>query len=443
MSNISLVIGREYRTRVRKRAFIITTILMPLLIVAMMVVPALIAMYSGGEQRVISVYDPTGKITPELKNTDIVKFETSTLGYPSMVEANSDASGYLVLSDAILSQGNQAVELYMSGASSFELEGQITRQIENIIERERIATSSVPQLDSIMRSVTADVSIATYKINQDQAAIEQGADTSEKEQTSSAMSMAVGYASGILIYMFVLIYGVMVMQGVVEEKSSRIIEVMVSSVRPFELMMGKILGIALVALTQVAIWIVLVGIGMGVVSGLITPEAAMNGAQMGAGAAVEIPSGLGGAMSLLADPMYLLGIVGGFILYFVGGYLLYASMYAAVGSAVDSVEDSQQMQTPLTIPIIISFFVMMSAIKDPSSGLAFWGSMIPFSSPIVMMARIPYGVDLWEILLSVGILYGSFIAMTYFAAKIYRVGIFMYGKKPSLMDILRWTKYRS
>ncbi|MFI3295950.1 MAG: ABC transporter permease [Rikenellaceae bacterium] len=430
MGKISLVIAREYKERVRKRTFIITTLLMPLLMVAMMVIPALIAIFSGSDQKAIVVFDQSREILEKLENNQSVHFISSSTPYPEMVAQVPNASGYLVIPSDII-ENQSTPHLYMNGATSYELEQQIIRNIESVIEQKRVEQSNIPKLDSIINSIHANIQIRTFTLG------DQSQGVSQKE-SNSAVSMAVAYISGFMIYMFVLIYGAMVMQGVIEEKSSRIIEVMVSSVKPFELMMGKILGIAFVALTQVAIWGVLIATGMGIISGILPQEIATGGMQE----AAALPSELSGALAMIGDPWYLISIAGCFILYFIGGYLLYASMYAAVGSSVDNSADAQQLQMPVTIPLVISLFIMMSVMKDPTGGLAFWCSMIPFTSPIVMMARISYGVPLWEVITSLVILYGTFVAMTWVAAKIYRVGIFMYGKKPSLMEIIRWSRYK-
>ena len=256
-----------------------------------------------------------------------------------------------------------------------------------------------------------------------------------------------GFGFTYAIYMFIFLYGNMVMQGVIEEKSSKVMEVMVSSVRPFELMMGKILGIASVAVTQFVIWVVfLVVVGGAAMSifGVDEMLAATSAASSLDPAAVvpAMDSDLAAILSTLTDPAYLLRILGGFLIYFVGGYLLYAAMFAAVGSAVDNMKDVSNLQLPITIPLILGLFMMMSAMQEPNGSLAFWFSIIPFTSPIVMMARLPYGVPLWEFGLSAGLLVVTFVAIVFLAGKIYRVGVFMYGKKPTLGELIKWARYK-
>lgn len=257
-----------------------------------------------------------------------------------------------------------------------------------------------------------------------------------------------GYVLGFMLYMFLLLYGSMVMLSVIEEKNNRVLEVMVSSVRPFDLMMGKILGVACVALLQILIWGVLICVVGAVVIPQFMPADVLEGAramQQGlpdAALTEGMNPQLLQAVATMTDTGYLVKLVGCLLLFVLGGFLLYAAMFAAVGSTVDNVQDAQQLQTPVTIPIILAIFVMFAVINDPNSAVAFWFSVIPLTSPIVMMARIPYDIPTWEILLSLGVLYASFMAMVWLAAKIYRVGIFMYGKKPTIADLIRWARYK-
>ena len=253
--------------------------------------------------------------------------------------------------------------------------------------------------------------------------------------------MTASYLFGFLIYMFVFMYGVMVMHGVIEEKNSRVLEIIVSSVRPFELMLGKILGIASVALVQFLIWVALI-LALGTAAlHLLTPDALIRGAAV-PGVVPQMDAGTLAAIRQVTDGGFLLKLFGGFLVYFVGGYLLYAAIFAAVGSAVDNVQDAQQLQMPATIPLVFAIVVMFTTMQNPNGTLSVWCSIIPFTSPIVMMARIPYGVPAWQLALSVALLYGSFLSMVWVAGKIYRVGIFMYGKKPGFAELYKWIKYK-
>lgn len=429
MSKISLIIQREYNERVRKRSFLLTTILMPLFMVALMVVPTLIMTYSdGANKREIVVIDQSGKIAPRLESHDKTIFSTTKETYPEVQTTKPDAYGYLVVGEDII-ENPASLKLYTHESSTIGVESDITRQVSSIIEDQRIAQTNIDGLDSIIQTVKAKAKLTTFTIDQ--------ASTDGSTQSSSMVAMGTAYIGGFLIYLFIILYGVSVMNGVIEEKSNRIIEVMISSVKPFELMFGKIVGIALVALTQLAVWIVIfVGVFLAVQS-LFIPD-------MAAGMPTELATidpDLSTVITTLSNVSYVLTILGCYLIYFVGGYLLYAAMYAAVGSAVDNVQDAQQLQLPVTIPLIFAFILAMNAMNDPNSTLAFWGSMIPFTSPIVMMARVPYGVPAWELIVSIVLLIATFIAMTWFSAKIYRVGIFMYGKKPTLREFIRWIKY--
>lgn len=442
MSKIGLIIEREFTQRVRKRSFLLVTFLTPLAMVALVVMPVLIAKYAGDEQkREIVVSDGSGVVAGAIENTDNLTFIVDSVAHDAAIDKYPAAYGFLEIGSDIV-ENPASLKLYTRQASTMGVEQAIKRQISQIVKVERIARTGIVGLDSLMHTLDAHASLQTFQIG------EAGTIDSAAEK-SSAMATGVAYAASLLIYMFVLIYGMMVLQGVVEEKSSRIIEVMVSSVRPFELMMGKILGIALVALLQFLLWVA-VGVGVLMLLPAIDPSIVASAAAGGAGggaadamAGAVNGGGGGGALSMLFDGWFMLKMVGGFLIFFIGGYLLYASMFAAIGSAVDSVGDTQQLQVPVTIPLIISIVVMVNVMTNPYSSAAFWFSIIPLTSPIIMVARLAYGVPLWEFLLSVGLLYGSFIGMTWVAAKIYRTGIFMYGKKPSLAEIIRWARYKS
>ena len=266
------------------------------------------------------------------------------------------------------------------------------------------------------------------------------------------LSMWLAYAFGVIMYVFVMIYGVQVMQGVIEEKNSKVLEVVVSSVRPFQLMMGKIIGIACVAVTQFVIWVAVIAIGGVLAVNSLVPADILAAAQgMSAGMNPEIAQAMSeatanpeatAALANLLDAGYLGKMLVVFLIYFVGGYLLYAAAFAAVGSAVDNIQDSQQFQMPITLPIVLGLIGMINAMNDPNGAMAFWLSIIPFTSPMVMVARIPYGVPGWELALSIALLVATFIVMVWLAGKIYRVGIFMYGKKPSFKELAKWITYK-
>lgn len=437
MGKIALIIEREFMQRVRKRSFLIVTFLMPLAMVALILVPVLLTKHSSeSERREIVVIDASRVVSGAIESGDNIIFLPDTIAYAEALTKYPTAYGFLDIGADVV-ENPASVKLYTRQASTIGIEKAIKNQISKIVTAERIKATGIDRLDSLITAVEARASMQTFEIGQQVA----GAPTPVAEK-SSALSMILAYGAGLLIYMFVFIYGMMVLQGVVEEKSSRIIEVIVSSVRPFELMMGKIIGIALVALLQFTLWVV-VGVVLLAILPSIDPSMASSLASgLDPNAAAAMGSSVG-SISMLFDPWFLTKVIGGFLIFFIGGYLLYAAMFAAVGSAVDNAADTQQLQLPITIPLIIAIMAMMSVIQNPHSTAAFWFSIVPFTSPIIMMARIPYGVPLWEFLLSVGLLYGTFVAMTSLAAKIYRTGIFMYGKKPTLLEIIRWARYKN
>lgn len=439
-SNISTIIGREFNERVRKKSFIITTLLTPLMMVALMVVPSLI-MTMSSDLKAISVIDESGLIAPRLESNEEILFEPTTLDVESARKELPQQFGILHIGADIL-ENPSSVRLYANASSSIMLEESITDQIENILETEKLKAYQIENLAQILSEVKTSVIMQTFRNDREETAKE------ESRSQSTLVASASAYILGFILYMFLLIYGNMVMQSVIEEKSSRVLEVMVSSVRPFELMMGKILGVASVALVQILIWGALIFVGGAVLLPMVTPDEVMTSVtayQQGVTdmqAMGEMDPEMIQALATITDGGYIAKIFGSLVFFLVGGFLLYAAMFAAVGSAVESAQDAGQLSTPITLPIILALLLMLAVIKDPNSQLAFWGSMIPFTSPIVMMARIPYDIPLWELLLSAGILLASFVGMVWFAGKIYRVGIFMYGKKPTIKELIKWVRYK-
>ena len=439
MSNVSIIIQREFNERVRKKSFIITTILMPVLMIVLMIAPALIMEYSRGEQKTIAVIDDSGLVAPQLQSNEELRFEPTDLTTEEARRSLTDRFGVLYIGSDILENPSN-VKLYANASSSLSIESNITGQIEDILEAEKLKAYHIDNLQQILDEVKTTVTLQTFRNDKSQEA--------ESQAQSSTVATAAGYILGFVLYMFLLIYGSMVMQSVIEEKNNRVLEVMVSSVRPFDLMMGKILGVAAVAVVQVVIWgVLIVGVGSFVLPQLM-PAEAMAGVEavrqgMPAAATEGMDPEMLQALAAVTDLGYVVKIFVCLLLFVFGGYLLYSAMFAAVGSAVDNVQDASQLQMPITLPIILALLAMIAVIKDPNSTMAFWFSIIPFTSPVVMMARIPYGIPLWEVALSLAVLYASFVGMVWFAAKIYRVGIFMYGKKPTLRELLRWVRYRS
>ena len=436
MNKIGLIIGREFNERVRKKSFIITTILMPVLMIALMAAPALIMTFSQGEEKQIGVIDASKLVGERLKSDETLHFELLDTSLEEARRTRMDLFGILYIAPDIL-ENTTGVQLYANSSTSLTLEGEICSQIEQILEEEKLKQYNIENLQTILDEIETSVSMQTFRNDKSQEAT--------NEAQSSIVATVIGYILAFVLYMFLLIYGSMVMQSVIEEKNNRVLEVMVSSVKPFDLMMGKILGVGSVAVLQVVIWGVLIlGMGTFVVPHLMPEEVMASASVLEQGSALNstsIDPEMLQAIAVMTDTAYLAKIFVSMILFVFGGFLLYAAMFAAVGSAVDNVQDASQLQTPITIPIILGLMMMLAVINDPTSKLAFWFSVIPLTSPIVMMARIPYDIPTWEIALSLVVLYASFVALVWFAAKIYRVGIFMYGKKPTLKELWKWMRY--
>lgn len=436
MNKISLIIGREFNERVRKKSFIITTILMPVLMLLLMAAPALIMSFSQGDEKQIGVIDESTMIGSRLESDETILFETLDIPLDEARRTRTDLFAVLYIAPDIL-ENPKGVQLYANSSTSMTLEMEICAQIERILEEEKLKGYEIENLQTILDEIETSVSMQTFRNDKSQEEV--------SEAQSSMVATVIGYILAFVLYMFLLIYGSMVMQSVIEEKNNRVLEVMVSSVKPFDLMMGKILGVGSVAVLQVVIWGVLIlGMGTLVVPHLMPDEVMASATAIEQGAALQnadLDPEMMQAIAAVTDVSYLMKIFVSMILFVFGGFLLYAAMFAAVGSAVDNVQDASQLQTPITVPIILGLLMMMAVINDPTSKLAFWFSVIPFTSPIVMMARIPYDIPTWEIVLSLVVLYASFVALVWFAAKIYRVGIFMYGKKPTLKELWKWMRY--
>ena len=436
MNKIGIIIAREFNERVRKKSFIITTILMPLLMLGLMAAPTLMMVFAKGEQKTLLVIDESGVVAPELEGNDEVVFENFT-GTLDEARQNEEVFGTLWIGKDVVEKPS-SVRLYTNSSSSMSLEEAIAAQIEDVVEAKRLDMYNIEGLKDIMDNLQASVSMTTYRNDL-------ASEGEAEEATSSMVAYLLGLVLGMMLYMFLIIYGSMVMTSVIEEKGSRVLDVLVSSVNPFQLMLGKILGVASVAVTQIAIWGVLIcGLGATVLPALMPADVmqAVEAVQAGQMTALdaELDADMLSALSIATDVGGLVMMFVWLLLFLLGGFLFYSAMFAAVGSAVDSIQDANQLQTPITMPIILALILAMSVFNDPNSSLAFWGSVIPFTSPIVMMARIPFGIPTWEIVLSLVLLYTSVVAMAWAAGKIYRVGIFMHGKKPSLKELLSWIK---
>lgn len=441
MGKTMLIARREFNERVKKKSFIITTVLMPVFMVAIFATVFYMMSRTSDKLREITVIDNSGLVGQNLQDEGVLRFQLTDETLEQVREgAGDNLFGILVIGADVVSNPRN-IQFYTYEASTMAIESAISSQIKKIIEDEKLKAYDIDDLAQIMQDIETKVTIQTKEITS----------SGEARDSSSTLSMIIAYAFGFLIYMFVLMYGMMVMQGVIEEKSNKVMELMVSSVRPFQLMMGKIIGIASVALTQLLIWVVFIGVAGSAIATFFmgdTIEMARTmseGAVMGMSvdpAAMGIDMDTAAMINRITDVKYLLTLGLGFLLYFIGGYLLYAAMFAAVGSAVDNEKDTSNLQLPITIPLILGLVVMINAMNDPHSTIAFWFSLIPFTSPVVMMARLPYGVPFWELGLSIALLYGTFIGVVWLAGKIYRVGIFMYGKKPTFGELWKWSKYK-
>lgn len=416
---ILLVIRREYSSRVRRKMFIISTLLFPILFIGLMALPSLVATMSNPSDKKVAVIDHTGYISEGLVASGVMSFEITDKTLDQLKE-REDLDAVLVIPEDIVGNPSGA-SLYTYGAPSPQVQMILTQLLTATIEQAKLQQYDIEGLDRIIRDIHTDVKLQTYDIED------------EGKKASSTMASSIfGMLLTLILYMFIMMYGQMVMTSIIEEKNNRVLEIVVSSVNPSYLMLGKILGIGAVAVTQMLIWAVLiVGFSAGVMPSLLTNAVA-------AGGDVELL----GLLSTLGNPAYILGLFGVMILFLVFGYMFYSSIYAAIGSAVDNVQDASQLQFVALVPIILGMVFSMSVINDPGSSFALLLSLIPFTSPMVMMARLPFGVPAWQIVLSLGILVVTMLFTVWLSAKIYRVGIFMYGKKPSIRELIRWARYK-
>ena len=433
MSKINLILSREFTERVRKKSFIITTLLTPILMIALMAAPTLIMMLGKTSTKKVVVVDnsPDRFVGRQLKSGSTVEFRLLDAGITAAEAraqySNADrAYGILIIGSDILSNpGN--LQLILNDASSMSVEESINGQIQDILRTERLSRYEIENIDRILADAGIRVNVQTLKNNV------LATDEDSMEATSTTMSWLLGLTLGMLLYFILIVYGQQVLQSVIDEKQTRVLDVIITSCTPFELMMGKILGIALVAALQIVIWAVLViGVSSFVMPLLIDPASVQ---------AISDPM-MGSAISSFTDVGFLLSLFVQLLVFAVGGFLFYASMYAAIGSAVDTPQDAAQFNSIIMMPVILAIIVMMNIMNDPNSGLVFWCSMIPFTSPIVMMARIPFGIPTWQVIVSIIVLFISFFIMTWIAARIFRVGVFMHGKKPTWKELAAWIKMK-
>lgn len=433
MNKTLLIIKREYFSRVKKKSFLIMTFLVPMLIIGMYALIFALSMNGGDNIPTVEVIDESGIFQKAFDNNKSVNFEVSELSLPEAkkkVINNEDAFVLYIPKD--ISTGG-SIEMFAQKKAGLSVISTIERQLNDQMRIKLLK-------DAGINSETLDKIKPSLSVVSKELTIE-----GEKDSSSGA-AMAVGFAAAILIYMSLFIYGIQVMRGIIEEKTSRIVEVVISSVKPFQLMMGKIIGIGFVGLTQFMLWIVLSASLMTLATTILFKDKVEQvRSEMPMNKQVEAVSTNGPGMDIVnavqtVQWTYILPV---FIIFFFGGYMLYSALFAAVGSAVESDTETQQFMLPITLPLLFTYIMSFSFIvNNPDSSLSFWLSIIPFTSPIAMMVRLPFGVPNWELALSIFLLIGGFIFTTWVASRIYRVGILMYGKKVSFKELGKWFMYK-
>ena len=439
MNKISLIIQREYLSRVKKKSFVIMTILGPLLMAAAMIVPIWLSQLKN-EKLDVEVIDETSIFLNKLEESGNIHFNYSLSPVDTAKKRffkQNDFNAILYIPRTVLTSP-EGIFLYYKKEPGLLTKTYIEKQIQKELEKSKLRSSGID--DKLISAIKSNVSITTVDIDEN----------GYEKQSSQELAMIVGYAGGFIIYMFIFLYGAQVMRGVIEEKTNRIIEVMISSVKPFQLMMGKIIGIALVGLTQFLLWVILTFTITTAVNGVLLNNKyssenlkqalEQGGDNMNQNEKATVKN-MGDMMGAIEQINFVL-IIGCFLFYFLGGYLLYSALFAAVGSAVDNEADTQQFMLPVSIPLIIGIVMMQYVINNPEGSMAFWFSIIPFTSPIVMMARIPFGIEPWELMLSMVALVLGFIGVTWLAGRIYRTGILMYGKKVNYKELWKWLFYK-
>lgn len=427
-----LILQREYMSIVGKKSFIVMTLLMPFLLILLGCIPVLLQMINTNDEKTVAVIDETGRYGGAIKSDDQFDFEYYDQAKSGNARQLYDEKGKELYAIVIIPRDVEATHqllVYSESAVSSTLIAHLERSMGKTLTDAKVRSYGIEGLEKILKECNVEVNVRSIKWS----------DGGSEETSSTDIAMIVGVALSMLSYFFVLMYGAMIMNSVIEEKTNRIVEVIVSSCKPLELMLGKILGVALVGFTQVAIWAVLLGIagtvlGMGFIGSAVASPEAVDAAQ-----AMAQTSQSDSFVEMLLSVNYV-QILFFFVVYFIGGFLLYASLFAGFGSAVDQASDASQFTTPIMIVIIIALYASLACMENPDGDVAFWCSMIPFTSPMVMMVRLPYDVPVWQMLLSVTLLFGTAIAFTALSAKIYRTGILLYGKKNSFKDVIKWLK---
>ena len=437
MNKIGLIIKREYLTRVRKRSFLILTFLGPILMAAIYIIPIMLALNSSTDHLRVAVVDESRWFESSFTNNDnhtFVPMHGQPIDSVKEMVKNGVFDMALYVPPTQLNIPSNAI-VYSIRQVPMEVETYISSVMEKEIEDQKLMAKGVDP--EIVSAVKTDVNLSVMRMD----------DKGNEKETFTGVQFTLGIILAMLIYTFIMFFGGQVMQGVSEEKTNRIIEVIISSVKPFQLMMGKIIGVSLVALTQFVLWIVLtlvLYLGFSAYLGLSNPEMLSQGTVMAQGITASDIMSNENVQSILqiVHSIDFGTIITTFLIFFILGYLLYATLYAAIGSLVDNNTDAQQFTLPVTVPLLIASISSFYIINNPDSSISVWLSMIPFTSPISMMVRIPFGVPIWQIVVSVLLLASTFVFMTWFAAKIYRTGILMYGKKLTYKEIFKWLKYK-
>ncbi len=438
---IKTVIAREYKTRVKKKSFLVTTFLVPILFVGMIVAVYYIMGNTKERKQDVAVVDQSGIVMPHLTDTDRLSFADYSFESPESVKGRLGELGkdvLVVVSPLDTVARTVSVQAYSKDPLGVEFTSGLASKVNDAVEEYRIRQYGIDNLRQIMEDVRSDVSVTEYTLGE----------SGEEKISESGIYMMVSMILGIIIWMFITMFGGQVMSSVIEEKNSRVVEVLISSVKATDLMFGKIIGVALVALTQFLLWIILSVVLVTAASqfmGQDMMQSLQNAPEMMTGPEAAMVQGTPGELQTILGTLSNIPwvkLIVSFLIFFILGYLLYASLFAAVGSAVENEGDAAQLQLPLTIPLMIAYFIILMAFKNPDGGLVVWTSMIPFTSPIVMLARIPYGVPMWQLVLSIALLFFTFIGCAWVSAKIYKVGILMFGKKSTFSDLWKWLKQK-
>lgn len=447
MNKTFIIISREFTTRVRKKSFLILTIFVPILLAAFYAFLMWMLLKDDTQERKIAVFNASVIETPlEKVNNNTFIYPDSLLPEDSVAQILKQDQYYAAIWVPENIMDNPEIPIYSFSQVPMELKseisGQLRKKIEDIKRQKIIQDSQVPDLEEKLAETHTPVLVRTLKIS----------DTGEVKEGSSEIASIIGLVGGMVIYFFVFMYASQVMKGVIEEKTNRIIEVLVSSVKPFQFLMGKVIGVAAVGLVQFLIWVAFGLVLITVMQAVLLPdldlETLRNAGTMAGGMGLPGTGNLSSEqleiirkVALTIDPVFIAKFLGAFLFYFIGGYLLYASLFAAIGAAVDNETDSQQFLTPLSIILVVGLYIGFAAMKSPDSPMVLWSSIIPFTSPIVMLVRIPFGVPAWQVVTSMVVLVGSFIFFIWLSGKIYRIGILMYGKKVTWKELYKWLKY--